>query len=168
MEGHAELLLAKTLSESSSQPQGQDTKSPSAPVMAQPRARVSGWGSGWWAGRREDRAGPKVHHSDGVVAQDALHAARPIADRQGLAQVLEGGRLSLGRRWWFSGTQLRVSGTQSIFFHLTVLTGAKSLPARKNMVSILNILLLPEISSQFYLIPQSSVKKIILCCSIHL
>lgn len=91
---------------------------------------MSGWGNGWWAGRGEDWLAPRSTHSDGVVAQDALHAARPIADRQGLAQVLEGGRLSWVEAlviFWNTGSGL--VGPRASSLHLTVLTGAKSLPA---------------------------------------
>ena len=103
-------------------PQGQDTKSPLAPDVAQPRARLSGWGGGWWGRKGEDGLAPGSTHSDGVIAQDALHAACPVVDRQGLAQVLEGGRLSRVEAlvvFWNTGSGL--VGPRASSLHLTVL-----------------------------------------------
>ena len=91
---------------------------------------MSGWGSGWWGGEGEDWLVPSSTHSDSVVAQDALHAARAIVDRQGLAQVLEGGRLSrVEALVVFWNTVSGLVGPKASSLHLTVLTGAKSLPA---------------------------------------
>lgn len=55
------------------------------------RARASEQESSWWGGKGESWLAQSPTHSNGVGAQDALHAARAILDAQGLVQVPEGG-----------------------------------------------------------------------------
>ena len=90
---------------------------------------MSGWESGSLWGEGERWLAPSPTHSDGVVAQEALHAARAVLDGQGLAQVLEGGR----HAWVeavviFWNTDSGLVGPVASSHHSTGPVGAESSP----------------------------------------
>lgn len=64
------------------------------PLEVQPaRVWVDGRQSRHRGKKSEPRLAPSPTHSDGIKAQEALHAAGAVLDRQRLVQVLEGGGL---------------------------------------------------------------------------
>lgn len=64
------------------------------PLEVQPaRAWVDGRQSRHRGKKSEPRLAPSPTHSDAIKAQEALHAAGAVLDRQRLVQVLEGGGL---------------------------------------------------------------------------
>lgn len=74
---------------------GGKTQRASLPQLEVQPARA--WVSGWQSSRRgrkgEPRLAPSPTHSDGIKAQESLHAARAVLDGERLVQVLEGGGL---------------------------------------------------------------------------